>query len=44
MTHLALSETVPAVEGPAVIWGDQVTDTEYQEANRALRDQNTRNS
>jgi 4-carboxymuconolactone decarboxylase len=35
MTHLALSET-PDEEGPAVTWGDHVTDTEYQAAHQAL--------
>jgi quercetin dioxygenase-like cupin family protein len=41
MTHLALSETLPEKEGPAVTWGDHVTDTEYQTAHQALRDENT---
>jgi 4-carboxymuconolactone decarboxylase len=42
MTHLALSETVPDEEGPAVIWRDHVTDTEYQAAHQALRGEDTR--
>jgi hypothetical protein len=42
MSHLALSETVPEEEGPAVTWGDHVTDTEYQAAHQALRGENTR--
>jgi quercetin dioxygenase-like cupin family protein len=40
MTHLALSET-PEEEGPAVTWGDHVTDTAYQAAHQALRGENT---
>lgn len=42
MTHLALSETVPEEEGPAVTWSDHVTDTEYRAAHQALRSENTR--
>jgi quercetin dioxygenase-like cupin family protein len=42
MTHLALSETPPVEEAPAVTWGDHVTDTEYQAAHQALRGENTR--
>jgi quercetin dioxygenase-like cupin family protein len=41
MTHLALSETLPEEEGPAVIWGDHVIDTDYQTAHQALRDAST---
>jgi hypothetical protein len=37
MTHLALSETIPAEEGPAVTWGDHVTDEEYGAAHDATR-------
>ncbi|GAA1359975.1 cupin domain-containing protein [Arthrobacter rhombi] len=33
MTHLALSESVPDEKGPAVIWGEHVTDADYQRAN-----------
>jgi 4-carboxymuconolactone decarboxylase len=36
MTHLALSETVPEDQGPAVTWGDHVTDAEYQQAHQSL--------
>jgi hypothetical protein len=41
MTHLALSETLPEEEGPAVTWGDHVIDTDYQTAHQALRDAST---
>lgn len=44
MTHLALSVTVADEDGPAVTWGDHVTDTEYQTAHQSLRDKNTSNS
>jgi hypothetical protein len=37
MTHLALSETAPN-EGPAVTWGDHVSDTEYRAAYEALHE------
>jgi quercetin dioxygenase-like cupin family protein len=37
MTHLALSETIPAEEGPVVTWGDHVTDEEYRAAHDATR-------
>ncbi len=42
MTHLALSETDPEEEGPAVTWSDHVTDTEYRAAHQARRSENTR--
>jgi len=29
MTHLSITEGVPASEGPETDWGDHVTDTEY---------------
>jgi hypothetical protein len=38
MTHLALSVTPPEEEGPAVTWGEHVTDPEYQTAHQAVRD------
>jgi len=34
MTHLALSDTVPHGDGPAVTWAEHVTDHEYHEAAR----------
>jgi hypothetical protein len=42
MTHLALSETIPAEEGPAVTWGDHVTDEEYRAAHEAVRGEQDR--
>lgn len=36
MTHLALSDIVPHGEGPAVTWGEHVTEQEYQMAARAV--------
>jgi quercetin dioxygenase-like cupin family protein len=35
MTHLALSDTVPHGDGPAVTWVEHVTEQEYREAARA---------
>jgi quercetin dioxygenase-like cupin family protein len=32
MEHLALSENLPAADGPTVTWGAHVTDDEYQHA------------
>ena len=35
MTHLALSDTFPHGDGPAVIWAEHVTEQDYQAAARA---------
>lgn len=35
MTHLALSDTVPHGDGPAVTWADHITEQEYREAAQA---------
>jgi len=37
MTHLALSETGAPEDGPAVTWGDHVTDDEYRTAHETIR-------
>jgi quercetin dioxygenase-like cupin family protein len=37
LTHLALSETVPAEEGPPVTWGEHLTVDEYRAAKNAVR-------